>query len=202
MIVSMKPKLKMFLFLVLPVGTAYSQECKVLERESYSKPLFSLSRFSKECSEQKRMASATWDFIVEQENERKVFVQDHPVEALFEVVPDPDSVYDCSKREYSISQSDFSMSYTIYANSDALNIRLGSITYGISTIDGGCDVHLGQLCQRFREKNGRETLVLTVIDDMILKEKKSPRKTEKGKSLILKRGSSFAVTVNYFADLK
>lgn len=58
MIVSMKPKLKMFLFLVLPVGTAYSQECKVLERESYSKPLFSLSRFSKECSEQKRMASA------------------------------------------------------------------------------------------------------------------------------------------------
>lgn len=94
------------------------------------------------------------------------------------------------------------MNYAIYANSDELSIRLGDITYGISTIDGGSDVHLGQLCQRFRDRNGSETLILTVIDDMILKEKKSPKQTEKGKSLILKRGSSFAVTVNYLADLK
>lgn len=198
----MKEKLKMFLLLVLPVGTVYSQECKVLERESYSKPLFSLSRFSKDCFEQKKMANATWDFVLEQENERKAFVQHHPVEASFEVVADPDSVYDCSTRKYSISQDDFSMNYAIYANSDELSIRLGDITYGISTIDGGSDVHLGQLCQRFRDRNGSETLVLTVIDDMILKEKKSSKQTEKGKSLILKRGSSFAVTVNYLADLK
>lgn len=197
--------MKTYMFLgalVLSLGTAYSQECKVLESESYSKPLFSLSRFSKECSEQKKMANATWDFVLEQENERKVFVQHHPVEALFEVVADPDSVYDCSTRRYSISQDDFSMNYAIYANSDELSIRLGDITYGISTIDGGSDVHLGQLCQRFRDRNGSETLVLTVIDDMILKEKKSTKQTEKGKSLILKRGSSFAVTVNYLADLK
>ncbi len=109
-----------------------------------------------------------------------------PEKAAFEVVKNVDSIYDCSTKTYSLTSRQLVVRYSYYADSDALNITFGEEAYEVSTIDGGCDTHLGQLCQRYRVSDGKETLVLTAIDDIALH-----------KSLTLKRGSTIAFTVKY-----
>ncbi len=172
--------------IVVLCGSTYAQECKILETESYAKPLFSLSRFHNACEERKYEAEATWTLTLVQNNKSVTLEQLQPEKATFEVVKSADSIYDCSTKTYSLSSKKFAVRYSNYANSDALSITFDGNTYEVSTIDGGCDTHLGQLCQRYRDNGGKETLVLTAIDDIML-----------DRSLTLKRGSTIAFTVSY-----
>ncbi len=167
-------------------GTTYAQECRVLETESFAKPLFSLSRFYNACEGRKYEAEATWSVTLVHNGKSITLEQLQPEKAAFEIVNNADSVYDCSTKTYSLTSRQLVVRYSYYADADALSITFGGNTYEVSTIDGGCDTHLGQLCQRYRDNSGKETLVLTAIDDIILH-----------KSLTLKRGSTIAFTVMY-----
>ena len=180
-------------------GLAKAQECKILENEDYARPLFSLSRFYHDCNAKKYEAEATWSFTVFHDGKETGYNQFVPQKAVFEVDADPDPVYDCSTKRYHAADSQVCIQYSFYAYADALIIKIGDRTFKNSTIDGGCDIHLGQLCQRFRNKgNRKEVLLLTVIDDMKLYDyNKKVKSTEEIDFLTLKRGSSFAFVVDY-----
>lgn len=182
-------------------GLAKAQECKILEMEYYARPLFALSRFYEDCNARKYEAEATWSFSVLQGGKETMFERLTPQKASFEVETNPDYVYDCSTKRYHAADSQVCIQYSFYANADALIIKIGDRTFENSTIDGGSDIHLGQLCQRFRTKDGKETLVLTVIDDMKLYErKKGAKRVEELEDLTLKRGSTFAFAVKLNTD--
>lgn len=165
------------------------------------RPLFALSRFYEDCNARKYEAEATWSFSVLQGGKETMFERLTPQKASFEVEADPDTVYDCSTKRYQSADSQVCIQYSFYAFADALSIRIGDRTFENSTIDGASVVHLGQLCQRFRTKDGKETLVLTVIDDMKLYErKKGSKRVEELEDLTLKRGSTFAFAVKLNTD--
>ncbi len=190
-----------FLFSVISLfcGLAKAQECKILEKEDYARPLFSLSRFYHDCNARKYEAEATWNFAVVHEGKETSYKQFAPQKSVFEIETDSEFMYDCSKKRYHAADSQISIRYSFYADADALSIQIGNRTFENSTIDGGNDIHLGQLCQRFRDKgDGKEVLLITVIDDMKLYErKKGAKRMEELEFLTLKRGSTFAFAVSY-----
>lgn len=194
----MNKRFLLFSVISLLCGLAKGQEYKILETESYGRPLFSLSRFYQDCNARKYETEATWNFSVLIGGKETNYEQLVPQKAIFEVEAESDTVYDCSMKRYQASDSQICIQYSFYFGADALSIKIGNRTFENSTIDGGCDIHLGQLCQRFRDKNGKEILLLTVIDDMKLYERaKGAKSIEDLEFLTLKRGSTFAFSVKY-----
>lgn len=82
--------------------------------------------------------------------------------ATLEVTPDEYEIYDVSYKKYSIRSPQGVLSYTTYADANALSLTIGESTYEFSVIDGGCDAEIAFLRYDFLRDEEREYLVLTV----------------------------------------
>ncbi len=189
--------MKRILFIVASIlflitNKTYAQESRILSTEWYSTPFFTLSHFyNNYCSPLKIPSQATWNIQITQGDKSFTYKEDKPQKALFEIVEDQDSVYDCSSKRYEIATKEFTLEYSYYCYADALKIKWKGNTYIISCIDGCCCNHLGQLCQIFRLEGKKETLVLYVLDDIILTKDQLADAT----SITLSRGSILAISV-------
>jgi hypothetical protein len=80
--------------------------------------------------------------------------------ALLQIIPDPDEVYDVSRKVYSCKNERAIVKYSTYAFANAIEINIDQKAYELSLIDGGCDLIIKELEFVYKETVNQETLYL------------------------------------------
>lgn len=107
--------------------------------------------------------------------------------AFLNIVPDPDSVYDVSIKNYILNKQNFQFEYHTYAFANALFITLWGNRYELDLIDGGCDIAINGLEYEYITTSEKELLILHFSDKVPLFINRSCYKVP---YLFIKRGST------------
>ena len=91
-------------------------------------------------------------------------------EAILELIPDNEAVYDISFKKYIgfTTSGKTKMLYTTYGYANELSIILDNKDYRVGVIDGACDSIIKNLSFHYAQDVGAEYLILTVISPIEL----------------------------------
>lgn len=115
------------------------------------------------------------------------------LEGYFEVIPTYDNTYDYAKRSYSSGL----VNYKTYAFANSLEVYVRQKgMFGASTIDGDSGSSIVGLIPTYTQREGYETMVLSVVEDIVLYPdfKQESMEPDLDKVLILKAGSRITIT--------
>jgi len=87
-------------------------------------------------------------------------------QAQLQIIPDPNNVYDVSRKEYSSTKGDITFTYTTYATANAISITISGQEYGFSFIDGGCDLVFKNLEYEYKPTEKTEQLKLSFTKEI------------------------------------
>ena len=80
--------------------------------------------------------------------------------ARLDIVPDLNSIYDISYKDYKSTNNDLQLLYRTYGYANAIVLSIGSKEYYLSLIDGGCDLVINGLEYEYITINDSELLIL------------------------------------------
>ncbi len=86
--------------------------------------------------------------------------------ALLQIEPDPNEVYDVSRKIYSChnGKDNILIKYSTYAWANAFELKINNEIYGLSLIDGGSDLVIKELQYVYKQNEKQEILYLFFTD--------------------------------------
>jgi len=82
--------------------------------------------------------------------------------AILQIVPDSNEVYDVSKKDYFFinQKGNISIKYSTYASANAIALKIDNVLYELSLIDGACDLVIKQIEFVYKQNVKQEVLYL------------------------------------------
>jgi hypothetical protein len=113
--------------------------------------------------------------------------------ALLQIIPDPDEVYDVSRKVYSCaSKKDMAtFKYSTYAHANEINLILKGKDYGMNLIDGDCYSVFKNLDYAYKQKDKLEELDLCFTGNIEM----SFPPSHIGPGIIILKGSRLTFTI-------
>ena len=111
--------------------------------------------------------------------------------AQLTIVPDPNSIYDISFKNYMAKTNNLQLLYRTYGYANALEMTIGGKTYYLSLIDGACLGVINGLDYEYVSNNKTELLIVHFSNDIGLCATKCYTVPE----LFIKKGSTLIFTI-------